>query len=81
MKQTRHESEFMSLLRVKDKSPEEVATVLGISPRAVYYWLSGSREPRLTIKQTQALCSLLECSVHDLPVYFGPNKNAETPSI
>ncbi|WP_415354788.1 helix-turn-helix domain-containing protein [Leptolyngbya sp. FACHB-1624] len=70
----------MSLLKLKGKTPEEVATVLDISPRAVYYWLSGSREPRLTIKQIQDLCSFLECSVHDLPVYFGrsPNKNTES---
>lgn len=69
----------MTLLQVKKKTPEQVAEALGISPRAVYYWTSGKREPRLTIRQVQALCQLLECSVHELPLDFGPeeaeNKN------
>lgn len=78
MSKSQHESEFMSLLQQKNKSPEDVARALGISPRAVYYWTSGSREPRMTIRQVQALCNLLECSVHELPVDFGrTNKNAE----
>lgn len=63
-------SKFMSLLKEKKKTPEEVAAALGISPRAVYYWVSGEREPRFTIRQIQALCVLLECSVHDLPTDF-----------
>ncbi|MBD2093170.1 helix-turn-helix transcriptional regulator [Microcoleus sp. FACHB-1515] len=61
----------MNLLKDKNKSPEEVAEALGVSPRAVYYWIAGSREPRLTIAQTQALCRLLDCSVYDLPIDFG----------
>ena len=62
---------------MKRKSPEEVALALGISPRAVYYWIAGKREPRLTIKQVQDLCALLGCSVHELPPDFGPDKNAD----
>lgn len=63
-------SEFMNLLKEKKKTPEEVADVLGISPRAVYYWISGQREPRFTVQQIQTLCTFLECSVHDLPKDF-----------
>ncbi|NDJ16796.1 helix-turn-helix domain-containing protein [Myxacorys almedinensis A] len=77
MSKNRHDSQFMSLLQDKSKTPEDVAKALGVSPRAVYYWTSGNREPRLTIKQVQALCLLLDCSIHELPAYFGPNKNAE----
>jgi transcriptional regulator with XRE-family HTH domain len=61
----------MSLLEAKNKTPEEVAEALDVSLRAVYYWVSGEREPRLTIVQVQALCKLLDCSVHDLPAKFG----------
>lgn len=61
---------------MKQKSPEEVAAALGISPRAVYYWIAGTREPRLTIKQVQDLCTLLDCSIHELPPVFGPIKSA-----
>ncbi|KAM3102088.1 helix-turn-helix transcriptional regulator [Phormidesmis sp. 146-20] len=77
MNRNRHDSPFMSLLHDKQKTADEVAEALGISPRAVYYWTSGRSEPRLTIQQIQKLCTLLECSVHDLPANFGPNKNAE----
>jgi transcriptional regulator with XRE-family HTH domain len=69
-KKTNETSAFMSLLELKEKTPEEVAQALNISVRAVYYWVSGKREPRLTIAQTQALCLLLDCSIHDLPSDF-----------
>ncbi|MBW4465663.1 MAG: helix-turn-helix transcriptional regulator [Pegethrix bostrychoides GSE-TBD4-15B] len=71
MKRNRNESAFMNFLRQKNKTPEDVAAALEISPRAVYYWTSGTREPRLTVRQIQALCRLLDCSVFDLPPDFG----------
>ena len=77
MDKTRHDSAFMDLLKLKNKTRDDVAKALGISERAVYYWVSGRREPRLTIGQVQALCSLLDCSVHDLPADFGPKRSAE----
>lgn len=61
---------FMTLLEDRGLSPENVAEALGVTPRAVYYWLSGQRIPKLTIAQSQALCSLLGCSIHDLPESF-----------
>ncbi|MBE9063301.1 helix-turn-helix domain-containing protein [cf. Phormidesmis sp. LEGE 11477] len=60
----------MQLLIEKNKKPIDVANALDIGERAVLYWLSGERVPRLTIEQTQALCRLLNCSVFDLPVDF-----------
>lgn len=71
MKRNRNESVFMQLLREKNKTPEDVAAALDISPRAVYYWTAGKREPRFTVKQIQALCKLLDCGVFDLPTDFG----------
>jgi transcriptional regulator with XRE-family HTH domain len=67
----------MDFLKLKGKTRDEVAKTLGISERAVYYWASGMREPRLTISQVQALCSLLDCSVFELPSNFGPKQSAE----
>lgn len=74
MSKNRHASQFMSLLILKRKTPEQVAEALEVTPRAVYYWLSGAREPKFTIRQIQALCQLLECSVHELPADFGPEE-------
>lgn len=74
----------MDLLKKKNKTPEEVASALGVSPRAVYYWIAGSREARLTIAQVQALCELLDCDVRDIPATWGPMQSAgsaaNTPS-
>jgi transcriptional regulator with XRE-family HTH domain len=78
MDKNRNESEFMDLLKAKNKTREDVARALGISERAVYYWVSGTREPRLTIGQVQALCTLLGCSVHELPSNFGPKQSADS---
>lgn len=64
------ESPFMKLLTAKKKTPADVAAVLGVNERAVFYWLSGEREPRFTVAQIQALCRFLECSVFDLPIDF-----------
>jgi DNA-binding Xre family transcriptional regulator len=73
-----HASAFMGLLQEKKKKPEDVAIALGVSLRAVFYWTSGQREPKLTIQQVQSLCTLLDCSVHELPQDFGPeSKSAE----
>ena len=64
------ESPFMQLLIEKKKKPIDVANALDVGERAVLYWLSGKRVPRFTIEQMQALCTLLDCSVFDLPVDF-----------
>jgi transcriptional regulator with XRE-family HTH domain len=81
MTKKRGESEFMSLLKEKNKTPEQVAERLGISPRAVYYWIAGKREPRFTISQIQTLCLFLNCSVHELPTDFSRvETSAETAS-
>ena len=64
------ESPFMKLLLAKNKTPAQIADVLGVNERSVFYWLSGEREPRFTIAQVQDLCRFLECSVFDLPLDF-----------
>jgi transcriptional regulator with XRE-family HTH domain len=63
-------TEFMDLLEKQGVTVRRVATALDISERAVYFWFSGSRKPRLSIAQVQALCNLLDCTVHDLPIDF-----------
>ncbi|MBW4581807.1 MAG: helix-turn-helix transcriptional regulator [Tildeniella nuda ZEHNDER 1965/U140] len=82
MSKDRHnsESQFMTFLQERNVTPEQVIDVLGVTPRAFFYWTSGQREPRFTIQQIQDLCNLLGCSVHDLPLNFGriQTKNAET---
>lgn len=65
-----HNSPFMKLLKEKSKTPEEVADAVGVKDRTVYYWLSGHRIPRLTIEQTQKLCTLLDCTIFELPTDF-----------
>lgn len=70
------ESQFMSLLKEKNKTPEDVAAALDVNVRTVYFWLSGERSPRFSIDQIQKLCTLLECSVFDLPTDFSRSKSA-----
>lgn len=74
------DSPLMKLLNAKNKTPAEMAGVLGVNERSVFYWLSGEREPRFTIAQTQALCSFLECSIHDLPVDFSRESSSSQES-
>jgi len=39
----------LKALREKAKlSVEELATILGVSPHAVYYWESGRRQPKIS---------------------------------
>lgn len=68
-------SQFMSFLKDKGVTKEQVIDVLAVSERAFFYWTSGQREPRFTVKQIQALCRLCDCSVHDLPVSFGASSS------
>jgi transcriptional regulator with XRE-family HTH domain len=72
------ESPFMHLLKDKGKTPEDVASALNVKVRAVYFWLAGERTPRFTIEQVQKLCSLLDCSVHQLPRDFSRNGEIES---
>jgi DNA-binding XRE family transcriptional regulator len=73
-------SEFMQLLREKGKTPEDVAAALGVRVRAVYFWLAGTRSPRLTIEQAQNLCTLLDCSIHDIPRDISRGAEKKAPS-
>jgi DNA-binding XRE family transcriptional regulator len=51
---------------------EHVAKALGVTTRTVINWENGHHEPKLTIKQTKALCKLLNVTLDDLPDNF-PN--------
>lgn len=74
------DSPLMKLLTAKKKTPAEMADVLGVHERSVFYWLSGEREPRFTVAQVQALCSFLGCTVYELPVDFSRESSAEPDS-
>uniref|UniRef100_A0A832H545 XRE family transcriptional regulator n=1 Tax=Oscillatoriales cyanobacterium SpSt-402 TaxID=2282168 RepID=A0A832H545_9CYAN len=76
MVKNRHDSQFMNFLLERGKTPEQLASALGKTERAVYYWFSGDREPRFTIKEVQTLCEFLGCSVHEIPTDFGPQKQS-----
>jgi len=67
----------MNFLLEKGKTPEGLANALGRTERSVYYWFSGGREPRFTIREIQLLCRYLDCEVHDLPQNFGPSREEE----
>jgi DNA-binding XRE family transcriptional regulator len=49
---------------------EDVATALGVTPRTIINWENGHHEPKLTIKQTKALCRLLNVSIEQIPDSF-----------
>lgn len=74
---TPDESEFVAFMVAHDKTVEQIAKAAKVTPRAVRFWLSGQREPRLTIPQVKGLCLLFRCSVHRLPDHLGPIKKTE----
>lgn len=55
---------------------KDVADALGVDPRTVLNWENGHHEPRLTIRQTKALCNLLGKSIHEIPDNFHEAKSA-----
>lgn len=61
---------FEELLQIRGVTLSEVAETLKVNQRTVYTWLAGSRVPTLTIQQTKNLCTLLICSIHELPSDF-----------
>lgn len=71
------ESPFVAFMSKHGKTIEQIAEATGVTPRAVRFWLSGQREPRLTISQVKGLCLLFRCSVHRLPDHLGPDKKKQ----
>ncbi len=56
---------------------EALAARLGVTDHTIRNWEKGRTEPKLTIRQTKALCAALNCSLEELPDTFAPeNKNA-----
>lgn len=49
---------------------EQLAEALGVTDRSVLNWEHGRHEPKLTIRQTKALCSILGIDLKDIPDEF-----------
>jgi hypothetical protein len=60
----------MQLSLEHNKSTAQIAAALSVNERSVRHWLAGTRIPRLTIEQSQALCRLFNCSIFDIPTDF-----------
>ena len=46
---------------------EDVAKALNVTTRSIMNWESGKHEPKLSIRQTKALCKLLGVSLDEIP--------------
>jgi len=46
---------------------EDVAKALHVTTRSIMNWESGKHEPKLSIKQTKALCKLLGVTLDEIP--------------
>ncbi|NJN88515.1 MAG: helix-turn-helix transcriptional regulator [Leptolyngbyaceae cyanobacterium SL_7_1] len=56
---------------------EDVADALNVTTRTVINWERGHHEPRLTIRQVKALCTLLRVSLDQIPDDFPNGNNAD----
>lgn len=65
-------SVFVKLRRTHNLSQKQVADALGTHEQTIRNWEQGRHTPRLTIAQVKKLCTLLACSLSDLPDEFGP---------
>lgn len=61
---------LVSMRKALGLTQEDVANALGVSSRTVINWENGHHEPKLTIKQTKALCRLLNVSIEQIPDSF-----------
>lgn len=58
---------LQQLRKQRGLTQRQIAEALGVTDQTVSNWEAGRFEPKLTIRQTQALCQILECSLQDLP--------------
>ncbi len=60
-------SEKIHTLRVRRSlTQKQVADAIGVSDQTISNWETGVYKPRLTFKQTKALCEVLQCTLDDL---------------
>lgn len=73
---------FTRMRKALGLTQEAVAKALNVTTRTVINWEGGHHEPRLTIRQTKALCQLLGIeSIKDLPDnIFEPEPTDRPPS-
>lgn len=62
----------MRMATIRRIYQKDIARELKVSAHTVSNWVNGRQKPRLYIWQTQKLCELLDCTVHELPDDFGP---------
>ena len=59
-----------ALRRRADITQEGLANALGITDHTYRNWIKGRSEPTMSVRQMKRLCSLLGCSLDDLPDDF-----------
>lgn len=61
---------LVSMRKALGLTQEDVANALGVTSRTIINWENGHHEPKLTIRQTKALCRLLKVSIEQIPDTF-----------
>jgi transcriptional regulator with XRE-family HTH domain len=73
MEKSTNRKAFVSKLKERQLTQQQLAVLMGKSLRTVQGWVSGEYTPTLTPSETLRFCSLLECSLEELESMF-PNK-------
>ncbi len=58
--------DILRLRRRLNLTQREVAQAIGVTDQTVSNWETGVYKPRLTPKQTRALCVILNCTLDEL---------------
>lgn len=70
-------SVFVQLRRQHNLTQRQVADALETQEQTIRNWEQGRHTPRLTIPQVKKLCTLFNCTIHDLPDFFGPIEDGD----
>ena len=62
----RWEEKIFSLRTRLNLTQKQVADAVGVTVQTVSNWETGTYNPKLTLKQTAALCRVLQCSLDEL---------------
>ena len=64
------ESKFVMRRKALKITQKQISEAIGISPRSISKWEQGHHMPKLNPVQFSTLCTMLNCSIHELASDF-----------